>query len=284
MRFAEFDVDPAAGVLTRNNVRVKLQDLPFRLLVALMNRPGVVISREELRSELWGAETFVDAEAGLNTAIGKLREALQDHADAPRFIETVPKRGYRFIGTIADAPAQPDAVAATTPDPRTGFPFRRRVLVAAAIVAAAVLGFAGYQAYSTTDRVTVAVVRFHNETGDVDHDRLAGTLTDAVVVSLAQNQRLAIIGNSPILRTERIFEDVGKISKALSAEYVVLGQVQQGDRGLLVRAHFIRAADGKHLWADKIDLAGISETERQVTSLVDAGVTKGLERAGARRF
>src|SRR5215510_4197459 len=98
MRFADFEIDEQAGILRRGGERVKLQDLPFRVLVVLVQRAGTVVTRDELRAALWGAETFVDAEAGLNTAIAKLREALGDSADAPHLIETIPKRGYRFIG------------------------------------------------------------------------------------------------------------------------------------------------------------------------------------------
>src|SRR5688572_5860860 len=88
---------------------MKLQDLPFRLLVALLQRPGDVVTRDELRAALWGAGTFVDTEAGLNTAAAKLREALGDDPEHPTFIETIPKRGYRFIGTIEPVPRAADA-------------------------------------------------------------------------------------------------------------------------------------------------------------------------------
>ena len=278
MRFEDFELDASAGVLKRNGVRVKLQDLPFRLLVALSRRPGVVVSRDELRADLWGAETFVDAEAGLNTAIGKLREALGDSAETPRFIETIPKRGYRFVASVvAEPPASPSrdsasAAGSTTPG--------LREVIGLLVVTMLVMLFAGYRAYSIPDRITIAVVRFHNETGAADLDRLANSLTDAVVVSLAQNERYAIIGNSPVLRTDRIFEDVRRIGDALEAEYVVLGQLQRGDTGLLVRAHFIRAADDKHFWAGKIDIEGATDPEQRVTAGVNAGVETGLLRAG----
>ncbi len=275
MKFAEFDVDPDAGVLRRGGIRVKLQDLPFRLLVVLLRRAGTVVTREELRAELWGASTFVDAEAGLNTAIGKLREALGDDADAPRFIETLPKRGYRFVGTLApDADAAGGAADTATAGSRP----RRAWVLALAGVALAVVAFVGYSAATRPDRITIAVVRFHNETGVADHDRLAGSLTDAVVVSLADNPRYAIIGNSPLLRTDRIFQDVRKIGEALQADYVVLGQLQNGDTGLVARAHFIRVSDESHLWAKKIELAGAAEVERVVTTAVAEGVVTGLSR------
>ena len=96
--FGPFEADPASGELWRDGVVVPLQDLPFRLLAALLERPGELITRAELTTRLWGTDTFVDAAAGLNTAVAKLRDALDDHAERPVFIETIPKRGYRFIG------------------------------------------------------------------------------------------------------------------------------------------------------------------------------------------
>lgn len=276
MRFAEFEVDPDAGILRRNGTRVKLQDLPLRLLVALLKRPGAVVTRDDLRAELWGAETFVDAEAGLNTAIAKLREALGDNAETPRFIETLPKRGYRFVAELA---APPPVESASHEDGASYRPLsRRRALTALAAVAVVALAFVGYQAYVAATRITIAVVRFHNETGSADYDRFAGTLTDAVVVSLAQNARYGVIGNSPLLRTERIFQDVQRIGASLEADYVVLGQLQRGDTGLLARAHFIRVSDQKHLWAGTIELAGEADPERRVTTAVAEGITIGLAR------
>src|SRR6185295_6999832 len=97
LRFAEFEADPRAGELWRDGERVRIQDLPFRLLSALLERPGDLVTRAELVQRLWGGETFVDFDAGLNTAVAKLREALGDSAESPRLIETVPKRGYRLL-------------------------------------------------------------------------------------------------------------------------------------------------------------------------------------------
>jgi TolB-like protein len=125
---------------------------------------------------------------------------------------------------------------------------------------------------------TIAVVRFHNETGDVANDRLAGTLTDAVVVSLSENPSYGIIGNSPLLVTNRLFQDVGRIGTALNAEYVVLGQLQTGDNGLVTRAHFIRVGDQKHLWAGTIPLPA-SGSEQALTRGVLEGVRVGMSRA-----
>jgi DNA-binding winged helix-turn-helix (wHTH) protein/TolB-like protein len=273
MKFGEFDIDRDAGILRRGTERVKIQDLPFRLLVILLDRPGAVLTREQLRSELWGEATFVDAEAGLNTAIAKLREALGDDAETPRFIETLPKRGYRFIGVLAGGNG-----AAPVPGTPAAPHSRRGVLVAAAVALVAVVGFVGYQTFAGARRISIAVVRFHNETGSPDYDRLAGTLSDAVVVALAQNSRYGVIGNSPLLTTDRIFQDVQKIGRALGADFVVLGQLQQSDAGLVIRAHFIRVSDQKHLWGGKIDLVDPSVRERTVTTALAEGVATGLRR------
>jgi DNA-binding winged helix-turn-helix (wHTH) protein len=98
--FGPYTIDPKTGELRREGVSVPLQDLPFRLLSALLERPGELVTRSELTERVWGSDTYVDSTAGLNTAVAKLRDALGDNADQPLYIETVPKRGYRFIGAV----------------------------------------------------------------------------------------------------------------------------------------------------------------------------------------
>src|ERR1700746_3370261 len=102
VRFGQFEVDLRAGELRKQGVRIRLQEQPFQVLAMLIDHSGQVVSREELQSKLWPADTFVDFDHSLNRAINKLREALGDSADDPRFIETLPKRGYRFIATLKD--------------------------------------------------------------------------------------------------------------------------------------------------------------------------------------
>lgn len=281
MRFADFEIDERSGELRRAGERVRLQDLPFRLLAVLVRRAGDVVTRDELRGELWGSETFVDAEAGLNTAIAKIRDALGDSADAPRFVETLPKRGYRFIGAL-EADRAPDAIPSTTTSASSDAvvqPARatdRRVLrLAAAALGIIVIAISAWYLWRPAPDITIAVVRFHNETGIAENDRLAGTLTDAVVVSLAANRRYGVIGNSPLLRTERIFADANRIGQALKADYVLLGQLQTGDTGLLIRAHLIRSSDQKHVWAAPIELPA-SNTEKALTTAIAEGISRTL--------
>src|SRR5215470_16158373 len=108
IRFAVFEVDLKSAELRKRGQKVKLQEQPFRVLAMLLDRPGQVVTREELRQKLWPADTFVDFDHGLNSAVARLREALEDSADEPQFVETVPRQGYRFIG-------QQDTTAAPTP-------------------------------------------------------------------------------------------------------------------------------------------------------------------------
>ena len=105
VRFAAFELDLRTGELRRSGVRINLPDQPFQVLRALLDRPGDLVTREELRQRLWAAETFVDFERGLNAAVRRLRDALGDSADVPRFVETLPRRGYRFIVPVSRQPA-----------------------------------------------------------------------------------------------------------------------------------------------------------------------------------
>src|SRR6266581_587575 len=100
IRFGVFEVDLQAGELRKHGLRIKLRDQPFQILSLLLARPGQVVSRDELQKQLWPNDTFVDFDSGLNKAVNHLREALGDSADSPRFIETVPKRGYRFVAPV----------------------------------------------------------------------------------------------------------------------------------------------------------------------------------------
>src|SRR2546427_10407816 len=131
LRFGVFEVDVRAGEVRKQGVRIKVQEQPFHVLTVLLQRPGEVVTREELRNQNWPADTFVDFDNSLNTAINKLREALGDSADNPRFIETLPRRGYRFIAPVTgvDGTARGSATRVSAPWP----PSSRKIVVTAAI-------------------------------------------------------------------------------------------------------------------------------------------------------
>lgn len=245
IRFGEFEADVATGELRRGGTLVPIQDLPFRLLAALLERPGELVMRGELAARLWGSETYVDSTAGLNTAVAKLREALGDNPDQPIYVETVPKRGYRFVGSIG----APTSAANDDSDSTPAVSRRRRPIVVAAVslMTAAVLAFATYQLRANREPVRVAVMLFDNETGDTQLGRLSQGLTDAVVTALTSDSRLAVIGNAAVLRTARPFRDIAKVRDELGADYIVIGQVQMLDGGTIVRAHLIRGRDQAHV-------------------------------------
>lgn len=241
LRFAPFEADLSSGELWRDGVPVPIQDLPFRLLALLLERPGEVVSRDAITERLWGKDTFVDATSGVNTAIAKLRDALGDTAEAPRFVETLPRRGYRFIASIAPVEA---AASRAVPAPR-----RRRLGGLVALLGGCLTIFlVVFLAATRRDPLRVAVVLFDNETEDASWDRGAQGLTDATVAALTRLDGLEVIGNAAVLRTERPFRDIETIRDALSADFVLVGQVQRVDQAIVVRCHLIRARDQAHVW------------------------------------
>ena len=276
LRFGPFEVDLASGELWRDGRAVPIQDLPFRLLAALVERPGEVVPRAELAACLWGTDTFVDAAAGLNTAVAKLREALGDDAETPSYVETVPKRGYRFIAPVDGSTNDRSAKASAAPSSATPLaePWSARalaerptrslsLLAGAAAIVVAIAAAAVFHLRADRGRARVAVVLFDNETGDAALAPFAQGLTDATVTALAADTRLAVIGNAAILRTERPFRDIQAIRDALSADYIVIGQVQTRDDQRIVRAHLIRARDQAHVWVDVAPMAAATETAFQ---------------------
>src|SRR5213080_3228334 len=205
-RFGTFEVDVRSGELRKKGVRLKLQEQPFQVLKALLERPGEVVTREELRSQNWPADTFVDFDNSLNTAINKLREALGDSADNPRFIETLPRRGYRFIAPVTgvDGAAGGTAAGVSAVTPIRG----RKIAVTAAVVVLA-SGIAGgllwrtRQARHLTEKDTIVLGDFANSTGDAVFD---GTLREGLSVELEQSPFLSLVSEEGIRQTLQMME------------------------------------------------------------------------------
>src|SRR5882724_5133462 len=205
-RFGVFEVDPRSGELRKQGVRIKLQEQPFHVLTVLLQRPGEVVTREELRNQNWPADTFVDFDNSLNTAINKLREALGDSADNPRFIETLPRRGYRFIAPVT-------GLDGTTSETATGVsaaaPTRSRKIVVTAVIAVLAAGIAGgllwrtRQARHLTQKDTILLGDFANSTGDAVFD---GTLREGLSVELEQSPFLSLVSEEAIRQTLRMME------------------------------------------------------------------------------
>src|SRR6266436_5241827 len=206
LRFGAFEVHLRSGELRKQGARIKLQEQPFHVLTVLLQRPGEVVTREELRNQNWPADTFVDFDNSLNTAINKLREALGDSADNPRFIETLPRRGYRFIAPVTgtDGATRGTATGVSV----VALPRRRKIVVATAIAVLAA-GIAGgllwraRQARHLTERDTIVLGDFANLTGDAVFD---GTLREGLSVQLHQSPFLSLVAEDGIRQTLRMME------------------------------------------------------------------------------
>lgn len=206
VRFGVFEADLRSGELHKQGLRIKLQEQPFQVLKILLQRPGEVVPREQLRSEIWQSDTFVDFDNGLNTSINKLREALGDSADSPRYIETLPRRGYRFIAPVTEIDGTTRGTAAGVSMPWQ--PSSRKIVVTAAVVVLAV-GIAGgllwrvRQARRLTEKDTIVLGDFANSTGDAVFD---GTLREGLSVQLYQSPFLSLVSEEGIRETLRMME------------------------------------------------------------------------------
>jgi len=258
--FGAFSFDTATRELRRDGEIVKLQSQPAQVLAVLIEHAGEIVTRDALRTAIWGDDTFVDFDKGLNFAIAQVRTALGDSADAPAYVRTFPKRGYQFIAALQpNGAADTATVAATRSEPASGIHRARRVgLIAAAsiVVLALVGGVWNWSARSAEGPShTIAVTRFDNQTGLADYDRYAQDLTDALVAELtvAGTGRFAIIGNAAALRAPRDQRDLVAIGDSLKAGYVVIGQVQREGERVRVLAHLIRLPEQKHLWVTRVE-------------------------------
>lgn len=277
-RFGVFELDVATGVLRREGAVVRLQAQPMLALACLVKSAGHVVTREELCKAVWGEETFVDFERGLNFCVAQVREALKDDATSPRFLRTIPKRGYQFIAPVEKAPGyeektgeerRPDVHTGQESPPETvsrGLSTGNTVLLFAVALLAALAFGLGFRLLSTqrtgraaagARRAVVAVVRFDNETGNADLTRFADGLTQTVVEQLTSQsrQRYGVIGNAAILQLPRDMRDLKEIAASLGAGYIVLGQVQADGSQTRILAHLIRMPEQTHIWVVRVDRA-----------------------------
>ncbi len=256
-RFGLFRFDVATRELRREDTLVHLQAQPAQVLACLIERAGEVVSREDLRTAVWGGGTFVDFDRGLNFCMTQIRSALGDDSVEPTYIRTIPKRGYQFIAPIEQIPEpaaeEPKAVAKTS---RVNL---RALLVVFAVVICAVLAFAAkswlQSGQRSQDPPVVAVLRFDNQTANADMTLFSDALTDNVVEQLTSqsNGRYSVIGNAQILRLPRDQRDLNAIATSLHANYVVLGQVQSSGDQTRILSHLIRLPEQKHVWVVRLD-------------------------------
>ncbi len=279
--FGVFAFDVRTLELTRDGRRVALEPQPARALALLVSRAGEIVTREEMRQAIWGVDTHVDYDRGLAYGIGQVRAALGDSAEQPRFVQTLPRRGFRFLAPVATvapvvpvvpvvpvAPAATAAAAAPTPtqppevspapSPATAAPFRRSWLAAGLAAVLLVVALAAWRTRAEPPHAVVAVSIFDNETGDPAYDGFVAGLSDVVVTELTRlsPDRIGVVGNAAALRQLRNIRNLKALATAVDADYVVLGQLQRQDDGLRFIVHLIRLSDEVHLSAAAVRPGG----------------------------
>lgn len=272
MRFGDFEVDPASGELRKLGVKIKLQEQPFQALVALIERPGEVQTREELQKRLWNDGTAVDFERGLNKAINRVREALGDDAENPRFIETLPQRGYRFLAEVEMVPAEtPEAVALPSIRP----PMQRRSLLAigGGLAAVPLIGVGYFLTRGGSRRIrSIAVLPLENLSGNPEQEYFADGLTDELIGEIARIGSLRVISRTSIVGYKKgsARKSLPEIARELDVDAILEGTVMQVGKKVRITAQLIRAYDDRHLWAEKYerDLSDILALQGDVARVI----------------
>jgi len=265
IRFGVFEVDLRAGELRKQGLKIKLQDQPFQLLQILLERPGEVVTREELQQRIWPADTFVDFEGGVNNAVKRLREALGDRADNPRFIETLPKRGYRFIGVVngsVQKPANGLTSSVGSFDKPRPKPLPKAILIglgfAALLLAILVLApnkwWRSPVGRGDVPQIrSIAVLPLQNLSGDPTQEYFSDAMTEELITELSRLSALRVISRTSVMRYKKTDKRLTEIARELGVDGIVEGSVlRSGDR-VRVTAQLIYAPRDSNLWAQTYD-------------------------------
>ena len=251
LSFGVFDLDLGTGELRKRGTRVRLQQQPFQVLALLIEHRGEVVSREELRQTLWPANTFVDFDHGLNKAINKIRGALGDSADSPRFVETVARRGYRFVADVSvDEPVPPSmpAVAATG-----AAPTRRTWVLPAVLIGAFVVSLVVWRVHSGSGAPapirSLAVLPLESLSGDASQDYFADGMIDELIADLGQISALRVISRTSVMGYKHTRKPLPQIARELNVDAVVEGTVLRSGNQVRITAQLIDAATDRHLWS-----------------------------------
>jgi TolB-like protein/DNA-binding winged helix-turn-helix (wHTH) protein/Flp pilus assembly protein TadD len=275
--FGAFEADAESGQLRKNGLKMRLDHKALQVLVALLERPGEVVSREELRHRLWTEDVFVDFERNLNNAVNRLREVLGDSASSPRFIETVPRKGYRFIGAVelvGPAPAPPALAPDVEPPSATGMPdplpprpaFRvsGRLIGATLGVLLLAAAFAVYLAMTprgSPSYRSIVVLPFDGGGGDPEATAyLAFAISDSLTTELSRLDGLTVVSTTSARRYKEGGQPLTSIAQALNVDAVVEGSVFQDGERLQLTVQLIDGATDRHIWAQTY--------QRQRTNLV----------------
>jgi TolB-like protein/DNA-binding winged helix-turn-helix (wHTH) protein/Tfp pilus assembly protein PilF len=311
-RFGLFEVDCRAGELRKQGRRLKISGRPIDILVLLLCRRGDVITREELQKQLWQVDTFVDFDHGLNSAINRLREALGDSAENPRFIETLPRRGYRFIAPIeVPSKSEPTVVAAgphlpvlppqlslppaapplaTAAAGRLSGPSRAVLLLAGcalaiAVVAASLYLRIGRRPEGAAVRTTLAVLPFQNLSNDAEQEFFSDGFTEEMIAELGalDPDHLGVIARTTTMLYKGAKKDVGQIKRDLGVAYVLEGSIRRAGSRMRITAQLVQTSDMTHLWAESYDrdVSDVLAVQSEVAMKIARSLTLALKRPRA---
>jgi TolB-like protein/DNA-binding winged helix-turn-helix (wHTH) protein/Flp pilus assembly protein TadD len=275
LRFGVFEVDLRAGELRKHGLRVRLQEQPFQILAILLERAGQVVTRDELQKKLWSANTFVDFDHGLNKAVNKIRDALGDSAESPRFVETVARRGYRFLAEVKTAGPAPVRSQELAPPPLTAVetgdraefvgtpatPQRRLPPLASKLVAlvllAVIAAFAAWKLQSRNRPASairsLAVLPLESLSNDASQDYFADGMTDELISDLGQISALRVISRTSVMAYKHARKPLPQIARELNVDAVVEGTVLRSDGQVRITAQLIDANADKHLWSQSYE-------------------------------
>jgi TolB-like protein/DNA-binding winged helix-turn-helix (wHTH) protein len=265
LRFGVFQVNLAARELRKHGVRMRLPAQPFCVLSILLDRHGEIVSRDEMRDKLWDADTFVDYERSLNSAIRKLRAVLGDSQESPRYIETVPRLGYRFIAPVAEiSSGETPLTEALEPAPAGAAKVRgRNWFLLLGIPAVLLTLLAGYLLWSRLrvrpqpvgERLMLAVLPFENLTGDAAQDYLSDGLTEEMIAQLGHldPEHLGVIARTSVMHYKHTTEQVDQIGRELGVQYVLEGSLRREVDRVRITAQLVQMKDQTHIWSRQYD-------------------------------
>lgn len=273
-KFGDFELDRARFELRRNGELLKLERIPMELLQLLLEKNGEIVTRQEIVERLWGKDVFVDTEHGINTAVRKIRAALRDDIDRPRFIQTISGKGYRFIGdpvngngnsTVAAIENLPPAETRTAPAPHSQVqktPWRIATIVALPLLLIATLRL-GFNVAGLRDKVfaphrahaihSLAVLPLANLSGDPEQDYFADGMTDELITMLAKNTSLRLVSRTSALRFKGVQRPVKDIARELGVDGILEGSVERSGNRVHMTVQLIHAPSDTHLWAESYD-------------------------------
>lgn len=272
--FGDFELDPARFELRRNGRTHKLERIPLELLILLVKREGQVVSRQEIVEQLWGKDVFVDTEHGINTAIRKIRTALREDVERPRFIQTVSGRGYRFVPEVKAERAEPvksaqELVVATLPPAPAAISTASQknlwqVAVISGIAALLVVAVAfSLDVAGMRDRVfashkiapihSIAVLPLMNLSGDASQDYYADGMTDELITALAQNRSLRVVSRTSAMQYKGVNRPLHDIAQSLGVDGILEGSVNRNRDHVHVNLQLIYAPTDTHVWAQSFD-------------------------------